>query len=246
VWSNAGRAIRALRQRRGWTQDVLGAQASVSRELVSRAERGRIRSIPLGSIERMAEALGASVSLTVRWNGEQLDRLIDARHAAIQEATASLLALLGWEVRPEVSFNHFGDRGRIDLLAYNRPLRLLLVVEVKSGIGDLQDTLGRLDVKMRVARHVARDLGWQDALTSVPAMVIGESRRSRHVVAEHAALFAGFTIRGRAALAWVRQPVLPAPTGLLWFAERADAARVGVGARARRSNRSNRSNSHQA
>src|SRR5574338_915677 len=174
MWTNGGRAIRALRHRRGWTQEMLGTRARVSRELVSRPERGVLKGVTVGSLERVAQALGASLSLTVRWNGEQLDRLIDARHAAIQEATASLLASLGWEVRPEVSFNHFGARGRIDLLAYNRPLRLLLVVEVKSGIGDLQDTLGRLDVKMRVARHVSRDLGWQDALTSVPAMVIGE------------------------------------------------------------------------
>ena len=221
----------------GLTQDALGARASVSRELVSRAERGALRGIPVGKVERMAEALGASLRLTLHWNGEQLDRLIDARHANIQEATASVLVLRGWEVRAEVSFNHFGDRGRIDLLACHGALRLLLVVEVKSGIGDLQDTLGRLDVKLRVARHVARDLHWPDAVATVPALVIGDSRRSRRVVTEHAALFARFSTRGRAALAWVREPMLPAPTGLLWFAERADAGRLASRAQRRPSSR---------
>lgn len=131
-----------------------------------------------------------------------------------------------WQVRAEVSFNHFGDRGRIDVLGYHPDLRALLVVEVKSGIGDLQETLGRLDVKARVARHVARELGWPQMAAVVPALVIGDSRRSRRIVAEHAALFGRFTVRGRAALAWVRTPMLPGPAGLLWFAERADPLKV--------------------
>lgn len=193
---------------------------------MSRAERGALRGMTVGSIERLAAALGASVSLTLRWNGEQLDRLIDARHAAIQDATASLMGSHGWQVRVEVSFNQFGDRGRVDVLGYHPDLRALLVVEVKSGIGDLQETLGRLDVKGRLARNVARELGWPDVVTVVPALVIGDSRRSRRIVAEHAALFGRFTTRGRAALAWVRRPMLPGPPGLLWFAERADPLKV--------------------
>lgn len=198
----------------------------VSRELVSRVERGALRGMTVGSIERVAAALDASVSLTLRWNGEQLDRLIDARHARIQAATASLMEAHGWQVRAEVSFNEFGDRGRIDVLGYHPDRRALLVVEVKSGIGDLQETLGRLDVKARLARRVARDPGWPDAVAVVPALVIGDSRRSRRIVAEHAALFGRFTVRGRTALAWVRRPMLPGPAGLLWFAERADPLKV--------------------
>jgi hypothetical protein len=34
----------------------------------------------------------------------------------------------GWVVRVEVTFNRFGDRGRIDLLAWNPRLAILLVV----------------------------------------------------------------------------------------------------------------------
>jgi transcriptional regulator with XRE-family HTH domain len=212
---------------------MLGTRARVSRELVSRTERGVLKGVTVGSLERVAQALGASLSLTVRWNGEQLDRLIDARHAAIQEATASLLVSLGWETQPEVSFNRFGDRGRIDLVAYHRELRVLLVVEIKSAIGDLQDTLGRLDVKVRVARHVAAELGWPDVVAVVPALVIGDSRRSRRVVAEHAALFVRFSTRGRAAVAWTRKPALPEPSGLLWFAERADSRQARIQRRPR-------------
>lgn len=42
-----------------------------------------------------------------------------------------------------MSFNHYGDRGRYDILAFHPPTGILLVVEVKTGIGDVQATLGR-------------------------------------------------------------------------------------------------------
>lgn len=88
------------------------------------------------------------------------------------------LAGFGWEVRVEVSFNHFGDRGRIDLIAYDAPRGILLVVEIKSALGDLQETLGRLDVKVRLGRQIAHELGWTEIATVIPTLVVGESART--------------------------------------------------------------------
>ena len=65
------------------------------------------------------------------------------------------MASSGWSVRPEVSFNHYGDRGRVDLLAFHAASGVALVIEVKGSIGDLQDALGRLDVKLRLGRSLA-------------------------------------------------------------------------------------------
>ena len=100
-----------------------------SRAAVSRIERGGLRGVPVGVIERLADALGASIELTVRWQGEQMDRLVDAGHARLQEQAAVLLASNGWLVRSEVSFNHYGDRGRVDVLAFHPSARTLIVVE---------------------------------------------------------------------------------------------------------------------
>lgn len=234
MWTNADRAIRALRLNKGWTQESLGARVGVSREMVSRAERGLLRAMTLRSIDRIAEALGASVQVTIRWHGEQLDRLIDAAHAALSQATAALLTSVGWQVRVETSFNHFGDRGRVDILAYHPGLETLMVIEVKSAIGDLQETLGRLDVKCRLARKVASGVGWTAISTVIPALVIGDSRRARRVVADHDALFARFSVRGRSAIAWVRHPAPPTPAGLLWFVKPPDShpATIARGRRA--------------
>lgn len=114
MFSNVQRAVRFLRLKKGWAQQALGNRADVSREMISRTERGELRGMTFGSIDRIAEALGASVHVQLKWQGEQLDRLMDAAHAAIQQNIAGFLTSLGWIVRVEVSFNHYGDRRRVD------------------------------------------------------------------------------------------------------------------------------------
>ena len=42
-----------------------------------------------------------------------------------------LLVAAGWEVVPEATFNEFGERGSIDILAFHPKHGALLVVEVK-------------------------------------------------------------------------------------------------------------------
>ena len=191
--------------------------------MVSRLERGDLAGMTLQSVDRIAVTLGASVFVQLRWQGEQLDRLIDAAHAALQQLVAEQLAALGWLVRVEVSFNHFGDRGRVDVLAFHPAQGIVLVVEIKSALGDLQETLGRLDVKVRVARHVARDLGWTNAAVVLPALVVGDSRAARRTVASHEALFERYDLRGRVAVAWLRRPTRERPRGILWFVARPDS-----------------------
>lgn len=193
-------------------------RAGISRAAVSRLERGLISPMTVRALDAVARALGASLSMQVEWHGERLDRLMDAAHAELQELVAALLTAAGWVVHVEVSFNRYGDRGRIDLLAIHPTLRIAVVVEIKSGIGDVQDTLGRLDVKVRVARPVARELGLGELVAVVPVLVIGDSRAARTVVATHGSLFGRFDVRGRAARAWIRQPGGVIPGGLLWFA----------------------------
>ena len=69
MFTNIERAVRFLRLRKGWAQETLGDRAEVSREMVSRIERGNMRGMTLGSIDRIARALGASVHLQLRCRG---------------------------------------------------------------------------------------------------------------------------------------------------------------------------------
>ena len=78
-----GRAIRTLRVRRGWRQEDLGRAVGVSRSVVWRVERGRRPGITIDTLDALAAALGASIDLVLRWEGEGLDRLLDEGHARL-------------------------------------------------------------------------------------------------------------------------------------------------------------------
>jgi transcriptional regulator with XRE-family HTH domain len=210
----------------------VAARAGVSRQVISRIECNELRAVQIGTIARVLQALDASADLTVRWRGEALDRLMDSAHAALVERCVSLLRDRGWLTRVEVSFNHFGDRGRVDVLAFHGDTRTALVVEAKSAIGDEQETHGRLDVKARLGTIIAESVGWHAAVV-VPALVIAESRTARRIVGGHGSTFARFDVRGRKALAWLRHPVGAVPTGLLWFVELPDSRGVSVARSAR-------------
>ena len=137
----------------------------------------------------------------------------------------------GWLTAVEVSFNHYGDRGRVDVLALHAPTRAVLVVEVKSALGDLQETLGRLDIKARLGRMICRFRRLAGRARWLPALIIGDSRTRAARVAGHAALFARFSVRGRSARRGCDIPRLPSPTGSLWFVSVPDSHGVARYAR---------------
>ena len=105
---------------------------------------------------------------------------------------------------------------------------MLVVSEAKSAIGDTQETVGRLDVKTRLGPMLAESVGWGRPSNVVPALVIAESRAARRVLQRHESAFARFGVRGRSAVAWLRRPTEPAPSGLLWFTNVPDSLGTGV------------------
>jgi hypothetical protein len=106
--------------------------------------------------------------------------------------------------------------------------RLALVIEVKTALGDLQDTIGRLDVKVRVAATVVRSLGWRPT-AFVPVLILAEDTTARRTVRDHPTLPARFTERGRSGLSWIQSPDGQAvPTGVLLFRKLSNARQAGV------------------
>jgi transcriptional regulator with XRE-family HTH domain len=183
-----GRGVRALRRRRGWRQADLAAAAHVSQSLISRIEIGRSDRVTLRSLQGIAAALGARIVARLDYNGEALDRLLDADHAALVEATVGRLVAAGWSCTTEVTFAIDGERGSVDVLAHHAPTGCLLVVEAKSVIPDLQATLATLDRKARLGSRIAGQVGWRSAGVG-RLLVVAESRTTRRRVAEHRATF---------------------------------------------------------
>jgi transcriptional regulator with XRE-family HTH domain len=212
-----GRGIRALRMQARLTQEALSGRAGVSRSVVARIEQGRADRTTIATLDRVAAALGARVACRLLWQGEGLDRLLDADHAATVEAVVRALLGDGWLVATEVSFNVWGERGSIDVLAFHPATRTLLVIEVKSVVPDVQATLVTLDRKEPLALDIARERGW-DAIAVARLLVIRDDRTARRRIDEHAATFGNaFPDRIARIRAWLKTPDPARPLRGLWF-----------------------------
>ena len=221
-----GGVVRLVRHRRGWRQVDLADEAGVSPSLVALLEGGKAERLSVRSVRRVTAALGIRLGWDAGYRGPELDRLRDRDHAAVAEWLARLLELHGWLVTAEVSFNHYGDRGRIDLLAYHAESGTLLVVEIKTVIANIQELLGSLNVKQRNAGRVAAGLGWH-ARHVVPMLVVSDTTTNRRYLAAHASLFARLSLRGRSVRSWLKNP-LSTPEGLLYLVKLPNSNTVGV------------------
>lgn len=202
-----GRRFRALRHRLGWRQVDAGERAEVSQDLVSLVECGHVQDVSVRALRRLAVALGAELHLELWFRGGELDRLVDEGHAALLGAVARRLEALGWETRPEVSFAVYGERGSIDLVAWHAPTRTLIVIEVKTELTSIEETLRRHDVKVRLAAGVvAGRFGWQPRAVA-RLLVLPDDSTPRRQVGRHADLLGpAYPVRGPRLRSWLRKP----------------------------------------
>ena len=204
-----GRILRAVRQRRGLRQSDIAATIGVSQTVVSRLERGRLESVGLGALRRVAS--GA--------------RRVDHDHGQLAWRTGRQTARSGAcrdrrSRDPDAEGAGVGGGGRSSAsitLATAAPsmcspgtpaVGSLLIIEVKATLTDLQDLLVSLSRKLRVVPDIVRkSLGW-DADHVARIVVVAGTAANRSVVARHAATFdASFPARSREVNTWLRRPV---------------------------------------
>ena len=205
-----------LRVRAGMRQADIASAAGIPRRRVVDLENARLARLRLGEIEASFAALGARLTLTAHYHGAALDRLLDDLHALILAAVLRVLTACGSEAQVEVTFSSAGDRGSIDVLAWNPPERALLVVEIKSELPGVDPLLRPLDVKVRLAAQIAnRRFGWK-AQTVSRVVILPEERTARRLVTRHSEVFGrALPARSREIRRW-----LLAPRGQLsglWF-----------------------------
>ena len=231
-----GQLFRAARIRRGWRQCDVAARAGVGRTVISKLERGDLASISLGRLRGIATVLELRVDVTARWRGADGERLLSRRHSRLVESVARDLVRDGWELRPEVSFSIYGERGVVDLLAWHPKRQALLVVEIKTEIVDVGELLGTFDRKRRLARKIAASVGWFPEHVSAWLLVGRSGTNLRRVADNRFALRAALPSDGRRLRSWRRDPVA-ATAGLAFVSyasERGTSAGLGGLKRVRR------------
>jgi transcriptional regulator with XRE-family HTH domain len=202
-----GRVLRAVRMQLRLTQREVAELAHVSQTRVSDAELGRLEHFSLRTLDEICAALGVSLRLEAWWRGTDSRRLLDRSHASIVEVVARELTARGWTVIPEYTFNHFGERGSVDLVAWMPLARSLLIIEVKSEIVDLQDLFATLGRKTRIVPSLLRpERGWSAATVS-KVVALPDTTANRSIIARHGAIFAAsLPSHTREIRAWLREP----------------------------------------
>jgi transcriptional regulator with XRE-family HTH domain len=183
-----GSVMRAVRLRRGLTQEQLAAAAGLGRTIVSSIERGHAGETALHTVRRVATVLGISVTLAARWRGAETARLLDRAHAELVGAVVRRLSAAGWTVRPEHTFSIYGERGSIDVFAWQPVTAALLCVECKTKLPDLQDVLATMDRKRRRAPEIAALEGWMP-VHAASVLVVPDETWARNAVHRSGSVF---------------------------------------------------------
>ena len=216
-----GTAFRQVRIRRRLRQIDVALLASVSQSTVSRIERGHLASLTFDAIRRVGGALDIRVDVVPRWRAGDLDRLMNARHSQLHELVARRFrGLHAWVARPEVSFAIYSDRGVIDILALHPSTGMLLVIELKTEIADVNELVGTVDRKRRRAVQIASDLGWAVNRASAVCCWVIVAGRCRRIGGESrpttSMLRAAFPIDGRGMRRWLLDPDQPVRALSMW------------------------------
>jgi hypothetical protein len=190
--------------------------AGIDQTTVSMIERGWAAHLTLTTVRRAFDAVGVRLELAPRMSAADVASLLDEGHARLVETVLGVLHRHGWKTVAEYTFNHFGDRGSVDILAWHPATRTLLIVEVKTIFVDVQDLLGTLDRKCRVVPSlVSRERGWHPL--AVGRVVVVENRAAaRRTVDAHEQTFGSvLPARSRRVGQWLATP--DGPLAGLWF-----------------------------
>jgi transcriptional regulator with XRE-family HTH domain len=231
-----GATFRAVRVKRGWRQVDIALRAKVDRSVVSNIERGHLESVSVGTLLQIARVLEVQLGFTTRWRAGDLDRLLSSRHSGLHDAVARWFAadLPDWILAPEVSYSIFGERGVIDILAWHPGRRALLVIELKTDIADVNELIGSMDRRRRLAWRIARDRGWDPVTVSTWVLVAGSRTNRARLSAHRAVLRNAFPADGRAIAGWLRRPDREIHAVSLWDRRSAPGGHLAARHRVRR------------
>ena len=202
-----GRVFRAVRVRLGKRQRDVADDEGVSRQVISRIECGQLEDVSATALRKIADRLQIRLDTTARWRGGELDRLLNRRHAAVHESALALFAgYPGWHTVSELSFNVWGERGVIDIAAWNQERLALAIDELKSEFVDAAELVRTMDTRRRLAMEIARERDWDPVVIGMWVIVADTRTNRRHLAASRRLLRGAFPADGHAMARWLRDP----------------------------------------
>jgi hypothetical protein len=213
-----------MRIRRGWRQLDVARKAGAHRDAVSLLENGRLEGLSLAMLRRLWACVGVPLEVDPRLPTAERARLLDAGHAALVEHAARVYRAKGWQTIVELTFNDYGERGSVDLLAWNQAASALAINEAKTRLPDIQELHATFDRKVRIVPPaIARVRGWRPTIVG-RVLVVADTTANRDAVAGHAATFASsFPDRSVAARRWIQNP--SGGLAAIWFVRLAGDSR---------------------
>jgi transcriptional regulator with XRE-family HTH domain len=184
-----GRACLDTRISLDVSRQALADRVGVSVRYMAMIERGEANP-SLSLVEEIAHALGLDLQLSIRPPIFPAgSRVVDSVHARCSAYVDRRLRGLGWTTAREVEIVHGRSHGWIDLLAFDQRTRTLLIIEIKTRIGDLGGLERQIGWYERMAWQPARRLGWRPTrvISIVLALATDEVER---VVRSHRELLA--------------------------------------------------------
>ena len=186
----------------------LAVAAGVSASTISRIERGHLASFSVSTLRAIGAILELRLTVELRGRGGELDRMLSAGHSRLHESVVRALSrdFGAWSFHPELSFSIWGERGVIDLVMWHAAERALLLVELKTELVDVNELLGTVDRRRRLARAIADERGWQPASVSTWIVLAASRTNERRIAAHRTMLDLSSPASGREMRAWLRRP----------------------------------------
>jgi transcriptional regulator with XRE-family HTH domain len=178
------------------TQDALARSIGVSRGYIATIETGRANPT-LDVVERLGHGLGVDLTLAPSIAGVANLRQRDLVHVRCSSAVQRRLTSAGWDCRREVAFSDGRATGWIDLLAYERARRMLIVIEIKTILDDVGAVERQMGWYERHAREVAREIGWPVSEIRLWLLALATDDVERAIAISRQALSMAFPARAR-------------------------------------------------
>ncbi|HEX9043461.1 MAG TPA: helix-turn-helix transcriptional regulator [Candidatus Limnocylindrales bacterium] len=181
------RDVRAMRERRGWSQEELGDRAGVGRMVIARLERLEAR-VDFDLLERIGLAFGRPP--TVTFGRDPLEEVADAGHLAVQELVLSVGRAAGYRAGFELPTRPSEPWRSADIALRNDRARLLVIAECWNTFGDI-GAAARSSERKRAEADALATAWWGEEPHGVALVwVVRDTTRNRGLLARYPEVFA--------------------------------------------------------